>query len=238
MQNGVDQKHWERIGKSYTTFWKSRAKQEINKKELAFINKYLRKTQGQSILDIGVGSGRIIENYLSNSTVQGIYGIDWAKSMVKFCRNKFKVDKRVKLIAVCNISKDKLPFKRNFDFISAVRVLKYNKNWQEILGKIINNLNNEGIFVFTMPNKNSLLRFTKPETAIYNATKDEIEGLIKMQKGKILQITTLAKLPDVIYDISSNRFYVQAILLFENLLRKLFGDLFLGREFFVAVSKK
>lgn len=72
--------------------------------------------------------------------------------------SKFAKDQ--KHLVVCNISKDKLPFKRNFDFISAVRVLKYNKNWQEIIGKIINHLHNEGIFVFTMPNKNSLLRFT------------------------------------------------------------------------------
>lgn len=238
MQNGEDQEYWDKIGKSYTTFWKSKAKQEINKKELAFINKYLRKTQGQSILDIGVGSGRIIENYLSNSTVQGIYGIDWAKSMVKFCRNKFKADKRVKRLVVCNISKEKFPFKGNFDFISAIRVLKYNKNWRGIVRKIINKLGKQDIFVFTIPNRNAFLRFTNSETAIYNATKDEIESFIKTQKGKILQITTLAKLPDVIYDISDNRFYVQAILLLEGLLRKLFGDIFLGREFFVAVSNK
>ncbi|MDP3758691.1 MAG: hypothetical protein Q8Q86_03150, partial [Candidatus Daviesbacteria bacterium] len=64
MQKGQDQKHWEQIGHSYNAFWKSKAKQELSKKELDFINKHLKKTKSQYILDIGVGSGRIIENYL------------------------------------------------------------------------------------------------------------------------------------------------------------------------------
>lgn len=237
MQNGKDQKHWNKIGKSYTAFWESRAKQEINKKELSFINRYLQKRKAQRILDIGVGSGRIIENYLTSSTVKEVYGVDWAKSMVSYCRNKFKGDKRIKRIEVCNISKEKLPFKKGFDFISAVRILKYNKNWHEIVEKIINTLVKGDIFVFTIPNKNAFLRFTNPETAIYSATKDEVESLIKLQKGKILQITTFTKLPDVVYDISDNRYFVQVVLLLEQTLRKLFGDIFLGREFFIAVSK-
>src|SRR3989344_9443107 len=127
MQNGQDQKHWEQIGNSYNAFWRSKAKQELSKKELGFINRYLKQTKSKFILDIGVGSGRIIENYLANPEVKGIYGIDWASSMVNFCRNRFKNNKRVQKIVVCNISKEYFPYKKKFNFISAIRVLKYNK---------------------------------------------------------------------------------------------------------------
>lgn len=238
MQKGKDQKHWEKIGKSYSKFWKSKAKQEISKKELNFINKYLQKNKGEYILDIGVGSGRIIENFLSNSKVKEIYGIDWAGSMVDFCRNKFRNDKKVKDILVCNISEENLPFDRKFDFISAIRVLKYNKNWLQIIGKIVSHLNKDGIFVFTIPNKNAILRFTTPETAIYTANKGEIVKLIEAESGEILKITTFTKLPDFFYDLSDNKLYVKAILFFEESLRKILGDIFLGRAFFVAVRKK
>ena len=238
MQKGQDQKHWENIGKTYNTFWRSKAKAKLSKIELGFINKYLKKTKSQYILDIGVGSGRIIENYLADSKAKGIWGIDWAGSMVNFCRNKFKNKKEVQKIVVCNISKEQLPFKNKFDFISAIRVLKYNKNWKEIIGKVINGLDNNGIFIFTMPNKNSLLRFSKPETSIYSTTKRKLEKVIPEQNGEIIQITSFMKLPDVFYDISNNKLYVSTLLCFEQILKIILGDTFLSRIFFIAVKKR
>lgn len=238
MQKNVDQKHWEKIGKAYAVFWESKAKQEMSKFEMHFINRYLRQTESKFILDIGIGSGRIIENYLTDPAVKAIYGIDWAKSMVDYCRNKFRNDKRIKSLIAYDISRGRMPLKMEFDFISAIRVLKYNKNWQEIIGKIFSILGKKGIFIFTIPNKGALLRFTSPETAIYSTTKHEVEGVIKSFGGEILKITTFARLPDVFYDFSSNIFYVRMILLFELLLRKFFGEIFLGREFFVVVRKR
>ncbi len=237
MQNAQDQKHWEQIGNSYNAFWKSRAKQELSKKELGFINKYLKQTKSQYILDIGVGSGRIIENFLADSKVKGIWGIDWANSMVNFCNNKFENNKKVQKLAVCNISKDNLPFTRKFDFISAIRVLKYNQNWQEVIGKTINSLSSNGIFVFTMPNKNSFLRFSTPETLIYNTTKSELEKVIQKQNGEIIQTTSFMKLPDVFYDISDNKLYVNILLRFEQVLKIILGDTFFSRIFFIAVRR-
>ncbi len=233
----TDQKHWEKIGKGYKAFWKSEAKQELNKKELLFINQYLKKTKGQYVLDIGVGAGRIIENYLADSKIKGIWGIDWADSMVSFCRSKFKNEKRVQGIEVCNISKKHFPYERKFDFISAIRVLKYNKNWQEIIGKSINSLNKDSIFVFTMPNRNSFLRFTKPETSIYVTTKKRLEKVIQEQGGETIAITSFMKLPDVFYDLSSNKLYVSTLVWFEQILQQILGDTFLSRMFFAAVRK-
>ncbi|MBI2086110.1 class I SAM-dependent methyltransferase [Candidatus Daviesbacteria bacterium] len=238
MQKGHDQKHWDKIGNSYNAFWESKAKQELSKKELGFINKYLKKTKNQYILDIGVGSGRIIENYLASPKVKGIYGIDWASSMVNFCRNKFKNKKEIQEIAVCNISKEQFPFKNKFDFVSAIRVLKYNQNWQEVIGKAVNSLSSNGIFVFTMPNKNSFLRFTKPETSIYSTNKTELERVIQQQKGEIIQITSFMKLPDVFYDISDNKLYVSILLWLEQVLKIILGVTFLSRIFFIAVRKR
>ncbi len=238
MQKGHDKKYWEQIGNSYTAFWKSKAKQELSKKELGFINKNLEKTKSRYILDIRVGSGRIIENYLAGSKVKGIWGIDWAGSMVSFCRNKFKNNKRVQKIAVCNISKERLPYERKFDFISAIRVLKYNKNWKEIVGRIIGGLDDNGIFVFTMPNKNSFLRFTKPETSIYSTTKKGLEKVIQEQSGEVIQITSFMKLPDVLYDISDKKLYVSTLLWFEQILKIILRDTLLSRIFFVAAKKR
>lgn len=235
MQKNKDRRHWEKIACSYGAFWKSRAKQELSKKELNFINKFLAKTKGNYVLDIGVGSGRIIQNYLAQPFAKEIYGADWAKSMVEFCRNRFRGDKRVKKIEVCDISKEKVFFGKKFDFISAIRILKYNSNWQKIVGRYIKSLAEGGIFVFTMPNKNSFLRFTLPETSIYSTTERTLEKVIQREKGEIIEITSFMKLPDVFYDISDNRFYVKILLWFEQILKKILGENFLSRIFFVAV---
>ncbi len=237
MQNRHDQSHWEKIGKNYSLFWGSKAKQELHKKELGFINKYLNKTKCYHVFDIGIGSGRIIENYLANPKVKNIYGTDWAGSMVSFCASKFKSDAKVRRIAVHNISRGPLPFERRFDFVSAIRVLKYNKNWKEIIGRIINSLSSNGIFVFTIPNQNSFLRFTQPETSIYRATKQEVEKAIERQGGEMIEITSFMKLPDVLYDFSNNKLYVKSLLWCEKILNKLLGNIFLGRIFFVAIKR-
>lgn len=238
MQNGQDQKHWEQIGNSYNAFWRSKAKQELSKKELGFINRYLKQAKSKFVLDIGVGSGRIIENYLANPKIKGIYGIDWASSMVNFCRNRFENNKRVQKIVVCNISKEYFPYEKKFNFISAIRVLKYNKNWKGIVGKVVDGLDNNGIFVFTMPNRNSFLRFTKPETSIHSTSKKELEKVIWEQNGEVIQITSFMKLPDVFYDISDKKLYVSTLLWFEQILKTILGDILLSRIFFIAVKKR
>lgn len=237
MKSDHDQTHWQKIGNSYTSFWESKAKQELSKKELNFINRYLEKTKCRCILDIGVGSGRIVENYLENPQIKEVYGIDWADSMIRHCGNKFKDNTKVRKLITCNISQDKLPFERKFDFISAIRVLKYNKNWDEIIGKVINSLDNNGIFIFTMPNKNSFLRFTKPETSIHSTTQKELKKVIHGQNGEIIHITSFMKLPDVFYDLSNNQIYVSMLLWLEHVLQKVLGDIFLSRIFFIAVKQ-
>lgn len=237
MADMLTRKHWDQIGKGYDVFWQSKGKKIISEKEMLFINKYLHKIKARRLLDIGVGTGRIIENCLNNSCAQEIHGIDVADSMVKFCRDKFSNEKRIKDIEVCNISKENIPFPEKYDFVSAVRVLKYNHNWIEIIQKISNQLEKNGVFVFSVVNKRAFLRFTRPETPIFTTTKKEIELLCKKLNLKLLAITSFSKLPDIFYDISNNKFYIGFLLTIENLLKMLLGDKLLGREFFISVSK-
>ena len=61
--------------------------------------------------------------------------------MVKICQKKFRGNKKIKEISVSDLSVEKLPFKDNFDFVTMVRVLKYNKNWPKMIEKISNRPN-------------------------------------------------------------------------------------------------
>lgn len=238
MRDRLIKTYWDKIGCGYSLFWQCNAKQKINKKELNFINKYLQMTNKRYVLDIGIGTGRIIDNYLRISKSQNIYGIDIAKSMVKHCQYKYKNEKRVKCLKVCNIAKKSVPLKRKFDFISVVRVLKYNKNWRNILGKIILSLNRKGVLVFTIPNTFAIRRFTISETPMYTTTQSEIEKLCKKLHLEILELITLSRLPDIFYDISNNKIYIKILLFSEKALQKLLGTTAFGKIFFVAVRRK
>lgn len=231
------QQHWNKIGNGYDVFWQSNGKKIINEKELSFINTHLQKVEARRCFDIGIGTGRVIMNYLNNLCIQEIYGIDMADSMVEACRNKFNNEKRVKGIEVCDISKENIPFLKKYDFISAIRVLKYNRNWKEIIQKISNQLEKNGIFVFSVVNKRAFSRFTRPETPIFSTTKKEIELLCRKWGLEPIAITSFVKLPDVLYDVSNNKFYVKSLLAMENLLKMFLGDKLFGREFFISARK-
>ena len=233
----LTQQYWDKIGKGYDVFWQSRGKRSISEKELSFINIHLRKTKAGRVLDIGVGTGRIIMTYLNDPYIQEIYGIDAAGSMVKTCQDKFNDEKRVRGIEVCNISKEDIPFLKEYDFISAVRILKYNCNWKEIIQKTSKRLKKNGVFVFTIVNKRAFSRFTRPETPIFSTTKKEIELFGRKCGLEPIAITSFSKLPDIFYDISNNKFYVKFLLAIENLLEMFLGDILFGREFFISARK-
>ncbi|MFA4942598.1 MAG: methyltransferase domain-containing protein [Patescibacteria group bacterium] len=234
--------YWDDCGKKYSEGWKNGLLSELSKKENDFIQKYFKQSLKKKVLDIGVGNGRILNNYILIDGAEEIYGLDYAESMIDFCKNKFHNENKVKGLKRCDVSMEEIPFDFGFDFISAVRVLKYSSNWMEILKKISKKLNDNGLFVFTMPNKHSITSLNKyfltNETKQNRTTIKELRDVLGMIGFDIIEITSFTKLPDIFYQLSKNKYYAKLILFIEKLLEILFGDKFLGRFFFVAVKNK
>jgi ubiquinone/menaquinone biosynthesis C-methylase UbiE len=235
--------HWDNLNINYDKVWQSVAKHEMHKKEMAFISYYLKIKKPKTILDIGCGTGRILNNLINYTSPETeIYAIDISEKMVKLCREKFKDEKKIKSVEVVDIAKDQININKNFDFITAIRVLKYNKNWPEILEKIYQQLNPGGIFIFTMPNKNSINRFADRYSSwnipIYRTTPKEIKYILKDIGYKILEIRSFTKIPDFFYDKSTNKFFAKLIIFLEKALEIILGKVFLGRILFLAVEKE
>jgi len=244
MKNFNPKEQWNNIGIEYDKIWKGRARKEMEKKELNFINEYINK-DSRKVIDIGIGCGRILGNYVSNDLINEIYGIDIAEKMVEICKKKFKNDDKIKSIGICDISKDNIPYHTEFDFISAIRVLKYNRNWKEIIEKISNQLSPNGIFVFTMPNKYSINNFSacfnkfilkNNNYDICRTSGKEIQRVCKGLNLKLIKIISFSKIPDIFYDFSDNYIYVKLLMLSENILERIFGRVFLGRQLFICVK--
>lgn len=223
---------------SYSDVWKSQAKQAMHAKEIGFINRYLHEHKPATILDIGIGTGRILKNLIEHSSGNAkIFGIDVAENMVTASSRKFGQEKKVLHLRVCDLVKDEIPFQENFDFVTAIRVLKYNKNWQKILEKVHKKLNQDGIFIFTMLNNNSLNRFSKYPIPIFKTTKSDLKKILEEKGYEILEIRTFTRIPDIFYDFSDNWLYVKVLMAKENLLALLLGKTLFGRIFFIACKK-
>jgi len=244
MESDKNKNHWDKMNVNYSRAWQSKAKQEMSQRELGFINKYLTDYLPRTILDIGVGNGRILDNIVKNSRGQSqIFGLDISENMVNICREKFKNESAVKKIEVCDISREEICFDDNFDLITAIRVLQYNKNWAEILERIFRKLVKGGVCIFTMPNSHSItaLRkdtFSEHKIPIRYANKKRMEKILAGIGYRVIEARGFSKIPNIFYDINDNYFYVKSLLRSEKFLEKIFGKSLLSRVLFFACLRE
>lgn len=233
--------YWNKVGGNYQDSWKGLAKQAMSDRELEIISNYLKRTSSKNIFDIGIGNGRILNLLIKDSLKNArISGIDISEGMIKYCQKIFTGNKKISKLSVCNISKEPINFKNKFDFVTAVRVLKYNRNWPTIIKKVSNKLNKNGVFVFTMPNYNSINRFVRHTIPVFRTTVSEIKKIITQNSLQLIEIRSITKIPDVFYNsqFRNNKLYVKFLILMEKTLELLLGKVFLGRMLFIVCRKK
>jgi SAM-dependent methyltransferase len=236
----VNRQHWDSLNRHYDIrAWTLAAKRLMAAKEINFIKNFLQINDPKKILDIGVGNGRILSALIKNSHDEArLSGIDISPEMIKFCKEKFGNESKLSGLIVADVSDENFTFDDRYSFISAIRVLKYNKNWRDIIGKIAKTaLTDGGIFIFTMPNRNSINKFAKYKIPFHRASKKEIMSVSEKNNLKILKIKTFTRVPDIFYEFSENSTYIRLLLLAESLLEYIFGASFLGRILFIAVQK-
>lgn len=241
MKTSITKLYWNKIGDNYQGSWKGLAKQAMSDRELEIISNYLKLTAPENILDIGVGNGRILNILINDSSKNSkIFGIDISEEMIEYCQKIFKKNKKISKLSICNISKEPLIFKNKFDFVTAVRILKYNKNWRIIIKRVSKILNKNGVFVFTMPNYNSINRFVKHTIPVFRTTVSEIKKILIQNDLKLIKIRSITKIPDFFYNnqLKDNKFYVKFLISIEKLLELLLGKVFLGRMLFIICQKK
>jgi ubiquinone/menaquinone biosynthesis C-methylase UbiE len=238
-----NKEYWEKCNINYSKVWEPLGRQEMSKLELNFITKYLLKYSPNRILDVGVGNGRILENLIKFSLKKSkIFGIDVSSQMVNICRNKFNLENKIKKISVCDLSQEDICFEGNFDFITMIRVLKYNKNWEKMIKKVYGKLISGGVYIFTMPNKISISglsgdTFSDKNIPIIYSSQSEIKNILTKFGFKIVEIRAFSKMPNFFYHIFQNKIYVKFLIFIERILDVIFGKAFLGRELFIVCEK-
>lgn len=231
-------KHWDSVGgEDYQYFWRSSlAHRNLSEREQQFIKKFI-PSKAIRALDFGIGSGRILDVLLKNTNPESkIYGLDISEAMVKYCQEKFGMNKKIKGIKVVKNSQDIDDYyKIKFNLITTIRVLKYNSDWKKILINLFKIIQEDGIIIFTMPKKYLISRLYKLKSP-FRMTIGEIKKIAKQNNMKIFEIKGFAKIPDFFYGIN-NKLFSKIVLLCENVLRFIFGERLFEREVFYVFKK-
>lgn len=232
--------HWEGVGADYDVEWEPPAKQRLSEKELAFVADVLTGggPAGRA-LDVGIGNGRILAHLLSVTASTEFYGIDVAAAMVEVCQRRFRDESRVKELALCDVSREPIPFASRFDFISAIRVLKYSPAWAASITHLVGSLAPGGRLVFTMPNRNSLNLFSR-EYAVpwYQARRRELEAVCDGAGLRVTAVEGFARLPYAAYRTAADGWPLRVVIGGEAALGRIFGKTVGTRELFVAATLK
>lgn len=230
------------VGSGYSENWGERRKgmEIINKFEKAFIednlNDFIKLNNKKiKVLNVGTASGRICEILLKNSLVE-YYGLDISGEMVNIVKNKFQSKKNFFEIKQCDISQGITYENKMFDFISCVRVLKYNDNWKEILADIFRILKKDGEFCFSMPNCRSFNFFSKGPLNMYKTNKKELIGLLRRLGFRDIEFFRGFKIPDFFYSKVKSNFCIFFLNRIEMVLNFIFKDFF-TKLFYIRCKK-
>jgi SAM-dependent methyltransferase len=229
--------YWEGVGGRYNDGWEQPGMAAMSARERALVADTLGRTPARRVLDIGIGNGRIIDTILGAPSVESVYGVDIAEEMVNVCRTKYAGEPRVKELVVCDLSHEPLPLDGPFDFVSAVRVLKYNARWRDVLAKVAERLTPEGLFLFSMPNRNSLNRWSRYPVPSYTTTTGELAEACRRSGLRIVDVTSFSKIPTRFYVLSDRVAYRDVILKAEGALDAALGTARFGRELFVIAER-
>jgi len=189
-------------------------------------------------LDVGIGNGRILDGLVQGTRETAFWGVDLAQAMVDVTRTRFADEPRVRDLRQCDVSREDLPFKQTFDFVSAIRMLKYNENWPDMVSKLVAKLSPGGVIVFSMLNARSLNVISRPYAiAGYYTTRAQIRELCGELGLEVLEEQGFTKLPHFVYSHARSRFAIRTVLAVDNVLERIIGRPALSREIFVAARR-
>ncbi len=229
---------WNEQADSYARTWQSPGRHEMARRELDFLTSNARTSAQRSVLDIGIGSGRVLAHHLQTSPAPEVFGVDLAIDMVARCRKLFTDEPRISGLVVADVASG-LPFARSFDVISAIRVLKYSEQWRRSVHVIAGLLAPDGVTVFSMPNRSSINRFSRDYGVPWHATTaNELVEVCRTSGLDVIDIAGFTRLPYSLYDKVTSRVASRVTIGAEDLATKLLGRRAFARELFVAAKRR
>lgn len=238
MATEQDREHWSEVSQDYSAGWQSPARQAMSSRELDFVLRHAVRSPATRMLDVGVGTGRILDGLLSVAPPDcEVYGLDVSQEMLDLTKRRFDGDARVKSLRSCDVSSEEVPFDGDFDVITAVRILKYSANWPTVVRRLAARLTPHGVFVFSLSNARSLNRFSRPyAVATHHADVRQVSEICSTAGLDVLDLSGFTRLPYTLYTSARSGRSTAVLLTADRALDAVLGRVALTRELFVAVS--
>lgn len=237
--------YWNQRGETYNRSWQSVAKKRLSQMETGLVKKAItalsKKIKKRPIktLDIGIAIGRISDEILKYDVNH--YASDISQTMIQFCKEKYKTNKKVKQLKIHDIH-DLLPKDWNqFNIVTAIRVLSYSPHLHKQLVNIYNAMEKGGILIFTYPNKYSLTMLSKllhrNNRLGYETIYDELKKIVENVGFTEHQIIGFSRLLDIFYDKSNSNISTNILFSIEKFLNAMLGSTFFTRLFYIICKK-
>ena len=191
--------------------------------EISAIVQQLDRSMRESLLEIGVGPGRILEKLIDLGL--HVVGIDYDPKMVHHAAARTKQHQGIDLVVADG---QNLPFKSSaFDAVVCVRVLKYFLLPQRGLKEMCSVLKPKGVLVLEFPNLISLSGllqmyqlFTMHEFYPRLFKKSTIEGFMTKNRVRVEAEHGLYKIPPKLWTLTKKKTVVEFLILLERILQR------------------
>ncbi|MBN1869151.1 MAG: class I SAM-dependent methyltransferase, partial [Candidatus Omnitrophica bacterium] len=214
------------LNQEYLDYFKSNGMQYVSSYETDFIRssfQYLHQAHQLNILDMGCGPGRILK-ILSELKNPRLFGVDISEEMIKAALDNLN-NIGISAEIIQNNFSNGLPFDNNyFDLITAIRCIKYNANWKDILFNVHSKLKEGGIFTFTHTNKyfaGNFLKFLSNNAKEHPQSKKRIQDALQELGFEIITFDERFIIPMAFYRMCRFEQNTNVLLNIEKILGRL-----------------
>lgn len=233
--------YWNKYSQTYLSEWtKNGSRKRLDQLESDFIQQSITTSsnvaKNRVYLDIGCGPGRIINVIKSiDPTYSKIVGIDNNEGMFRICAKRYAVDSRVSILKknVLNVNHIKV----KADVITAIRVLKYIRQRNEIFRMVAALLKPGGIFIFTVTNRISIAFFDRLPIVHYKDTEKEITRMLSEAGLRVSRVEGHQRFPEFLYSVMSYVGLFGLLYLVEAKLHNIIGSTGLARTLYFVAEK-
>ena len=183
------------------------------------------------VLDIGTGTGRIIESIVRQHSVE-LVGVDLSRQMINQAR------KRVKGVDFVLADADILPFRSSvFDLVVAIRVLRYMSSWRQSIKEASRIIRRSGCYVFNTSNKHSLQFFAYKKGVYLSLDLRGVLGFLEEKGFVVLRFKSQKRLPANLYRRINGTVALRVASLLEGIMDKVFPKSLLSTDVLIRAKR-
>ncbi len=150
-----------------------------NKQMYSYVLAEAKGLTGSSMLEIGFGGGKHIEDIFSKTELETLAGIDISDTMVRAASRRNHIYIENKKLVLLKANSSDLPFKSSeFDSVLSLNTMYFWENPDKDLEQIYDKLKPGGHFILAVNSKEVMLRNAYNEKYFNFYTKEEVENLL------------------------------------------------------------